>query len=531
MKKGLIFGVLSMCAVLASAKTFVDKTNLDQLGFRVLDSGQLAWNEEDGSAVMYMGSPSEVKNIRVTDPTALRGYRYKQITSELTLSASGGFVTITDGFRWTSNSTTDAPNYEYEYVDISKTGHDVTYDAESGTASDNGGSAHWCDGLYIKNTNGTYTATTVADGTIIGGSNSVQNVQYAYRHKYLILTATVISKDSNIEELDFTFSQSQPLGLGDMNPIGTSRKITYDGRTATVTIMVNYVSSNGKFVEVSGFTAKCIGIGDVVRANDLAVNKILIYDKLTDENGRKSGGKRKIKGLIEDEDEEDDPTAGAFDLYNLRSWAKHLYDGNRGVHWANYAATNHVFMKNKCIYWGQNSTYMGNAMMGVSGDSFFFSSDSTQWLTYTPSGTNAVPAEYQGIEIAITAINKDSDLETDPNCWTIDVDLNVPTGKSVPGLDMLQVLYSAGLERPCLWYPIVCEWRTTDNGAGLSYHVVIPEAYGEPETGFWKIKLNTGALAATLKVKARIQAIGDDGRMYNLIWPEGGGAVTATLAD
>lgn len=528
MKKGLILTVLSMLAVVASAKTYIDKTNLDQLSFRVLDSGQVAWNEEDGSAVIYMGSPTEVKNIRVTDPTALRGYRMKTITDELTLAASANMNAVVGGFRWVANSSADAAIYQYEYVDLAKTGHDRKYDAAKGTA---GEPSHWESGLYIKNNDGTYTATTVADGTIVGGSNSVQNIQYAYRHKYLMLQVDVISKDSSIEELDFLFSQSAGGGLGDMDPIGTSRRISYDGRRATVTVKVNYVSGNGKFVELTGFTAKCLGIGDVVQANDLLVNKIFFYDKLTDENGRSTGHKIRIKGVEDDEDEED-PTAGAFDLYNLRYWAKHLYDGNRGQDWANYAATNHINMKTKSIYWGASHNsegdYIYNAMMGVSGNSFFFNVGNDQWLVYTPAGASDIPVQYQGIEIAITAIHQDTSSEANPGCWTIDVDINVPSGKTAPGLDQLEVLYSAGMERPCLWYPIVCTWEST--GAN-SYHVVIPIAYAEPSKGFWKVRFNHSPTSSKLKIKAGLQVIGTDGRMYDLAWPEGGGAVTATLAE
>ena len=530
MKKGLILTVLSMLAFVASAKTYIDKTNLDQLSFRVLDSGQVAWNEEDGSAVIYMGSPTEVKNIRVTDPTALRGYRHKTITDELTLAASANLNATVGGFEWIANSSADASIYQYEYIDLDKTGSDIKYDAAKGTPGD---PSHWADGLYIKNLDGTYTATTVADGTIVGGSNSVQNIQYAYRHKYLMLQVDVISKDSNIEELDFMYEQGPVGGLGDMDPIGTSRKITYDGRRATVAVKVEYVSGNGKYVRLKNFTAKCLGIGDVVQANDLAVNKIYFYDRLTDENGRgASKFKLRKKGENVEDDEEDDPTAGAFDLYQLRYWAKHLYDGDRGHDWANYAATNHINMKTKCIYWGVSSNNTGNviynAMMGISGDSFFFNAGSEQWLVYTPASAGDIPVQYQGVQIAITAIHQNTPSESNPGCWTIDVDIDVPSGKTAPNLDQLEVLYSPGLERPCLWYPIVCTWDTV---SANSYHVTIPLAYAEPSKGFWKIKFNCMPTASKLKIKAGLQVIGTDGRMYDLTWPTGGGAVTATLAD
>ena len=505
-----------MCTVLASAKTFVDKTNLDQLQFRVLDSGQMAWNEEDGSAVLYVGSPSEVKNLRVTDPTALRGFRYKTISDELTLCCTNPRITrVTGGFKWTRSSSADAPYYKYEYKDVSRYGHDVTYVASKGSASV-ADSGHWESGLYINNGDGTYTATTLADGTLIGGSNYVGNVQYAYQHKYLEFVIDIVSKDVNIEELDFNYSESASGGIGDMDPINVTREIVYNGRSASLILHVNYTSGDGKMFEVKNFSATCMGEGDVVQVNDLLQNQIWIYDSLTDENGRRDT----------DRDGEYDQIAGAFNLYNLRKWAKNLYNGNRGEHWANYKATNHVDLADKVLYWS-----VGRNMIGVSGNNMFFNSGDDQWMVYYPGTAADIPVEYQGVTLEFSAIRQNKANEEDPNCWTMDVEINVPAGKSVPGTEMLEMLYCTGLERPCLWYPIVCEWRSLDNGAGLSYRVIMPLAYSEPTKGFWKARINTGNWSNKLKIKAQLQCIGSDGKMYNLSWPTGGGTVTATLAD
>ena len=531
MKKLFIFGVLSMCSVLASAKTFLDKTNLDQLNFRVLDAGQVTWNEEDGSAVVYVGSPTEVKNIRVADPTALRGYRYKTINDELSINACSAFAQPSPGvFQWTSSNS---DTYEYEYIDIEKTGRDVTYSAESGTAS-SASVEHWQNGLYIKNQDGTYTATTVADGTLIGGSNYVGSVQYAYRHKYVTLTLDIISKDTNIQILDYLYEQSAATGIGDMDPIGTERQIVYDGRKASLTVKVNYTSGNGKFVKLSGFSASCIGIGDVIQANDLKQNKIYIFDRITDENGRYVNKKFRKKTQGESviyDDEEEDPTAGAFDLYELRYWAKHLYDGNRGEHWSKYSAIDHVNMSSLYgLYW----PILGGSehFLGPSGNSLLISTKGESWFEYIPAtGTDSLDGtEYEGVQIAFTKISQPNGTGKD-SPWVLEIMIDVPNGSTTPPQSMMDVMYCAHLERPTLWYPIVCTWESLDSGAGKEWRITVPVVYSVPDRGFWKIKFRPFAANNVLRLKCKIQAMGSDGRMYNLTWPVGGGAVTATLVE
>lgn len=513
--------VLSMMTVLASAKTFLDKTNLDQLNFRVLDAGQVTWNEEDGSAVIYVGSPTEVKNIRVADPTALRGFRYKTINDELTVNASAAFTQPSAGvFRWVSSNS---DTYKYEYNDIPKTGSDVKVSAYD--------SSHWIIGYATKNNDGTYTDVSLPVDTLIGGSNLTSNVQYAYKHKYVELSVEVISKDTNIQELDYVYDQSAAASLGDMDPIGTERQIIYDGRHATINIKVKYTSGNGKYVQLSNFSAACIGIGDVQQANDLKQNKIYIFDRITDENGR---GTRKIRRRNAEadviDDGEEDPTAGAFDLYELRYWAKHLYDGNRGQDWSKYAASNHVYMgKMYGLYWSTVSA--GEAFMGISGNSMLFSSGGESWFEYTPDLSNTLEGtEYEGVQIAFTSISQPNGTGKD-NPWVLEIIIDVPAGSTIPPKALMDVMYTPGLERPCLWYPIVCEWESLDNGAGKEWRITVPQTYSVPNKGFWKIKFRPFDTKSMLKIKCAIQAMGADGRMYKLEWPEGGGAVTATLVE
>lgn len=513
MKKGLIFGVLSMITVLASAKTFIDKTNLDQLNYRVLESGQVAWNEEDGSAVIYIGSPTAVQNIRVIDPTALRGYRYKVIDDELTFNACDRFVsssTTNDTiFTYTSNSSLDT--FSTEYVDFSNTG--------SGSVATNGTSymgAHaWVTGIYTKSDDGTYTPVTLADGTILGGTNQVdKSIQYAYQRKFIRLTVEVIAKDSNIEELDFYFKQSEGT-MGDMQPIETERDIVYNGRRATIEVRVLHLSGNGKTVTLSGFTAKCKGIGDVEQVNDLALNKIFIYDRLTDENGRT--GKR-IRG------EEATGVASGFDLYELRYWAKHLYDGNRGEDWAKYRALSHVNMSNR---WHR---YVGNLAMGpTSGDGFAFAKKGVPYMEYVHNSDASLDGTpYEGVQVAFTDIDPAS---SDVGTVTLAIIIDVPEGSERPAMDRFILQWKNDLTYD-LWTPINGVWTQTDS-EGLEWTIEVPAAYATAlnKAGFYRIYINANPTAHKLRVNAELQVVGSDGYMYKLSWPSGGGTVTATLVE
>lgn len=513
MKKTLIAAILSMCVVGAFGKTFLDKTNLSQLNFRVLDSGQVAWNEEDGSAVVYVGSPSEVKNLRVVDPTALRGFRRKIITDELTFNASAGTTKNADGsFRYTYHPNTAVYEYEYKAIEPKQEGY-----VYNGTTWNNG--PQWGEGIYVQGNDGTY----VTAGLTVGQTFATKDdpVSYYYKHKYVKVTIDVISKDTNIEALDYTYGQYQG-GFGDMDPMGVTRTITYNGRRATIEIHIDYGHDN-VYVNVSNISAACTGIGDNIAVNDLKVNNIWIKDRISYESRSSSigpGRKRKT--------DEQAILSGAFNLYELRYWAKHLYDGNRGQHWANYQATNHVDMKSNFITWAGSRTAIGGSADGMQ-----FIQNSMTFMSFTGSSStnDLIGTPYEGVQIAITDIKQvNDDSDQDYGCWTIDVAIDVPSGKTAPSLSMMEVLYAPGLEKPIIWYPIICRWDPTDE-YGTSYHVVIPQVYAEPSKGFFKVRAVVNPLANKLKIKAEVQLIGSDGLMYKLSWPSGGGAVTATLVE
>lgn len=512
----ILVGLVAMMSVLASAKTFIDKTNLDQLNYRVLDSGQFAWTEEDGSAVLYVGSPTEVKNIRVTDPTALRGYRYKFIDDELSFNADDAFVSTV-----TSNSTTFTFTYssaqheslkQIKYRDIEQTGgHGYAVTNNNIKIND------WYGGLYVKNGD-TYTvASGLPDGTIVGGTNQTyKSVQYAYGYKCITLTVDVIAHDTAIEELDFLYQESVSSGIGDMDPIHTSRRIIYDGRHARIEVDLTYTSGDGKFIKMSDFTAKCRGIGDVEMVNDLTQNKIFIFDKLAEEEGINR------RDFLKDKTDTLRKTLNGFDLSNLRYWAKHLYDGNRGEHWSKYPAYEHVNMSNRWF------RFVGNYAHGPSGNGYTFAKDGNEFLSYE-QGTSSGGGQYDGVQIAFTAINNAHRPNGEP--LSLDIIIDVPEGKTRPPMDLFRVQWKDDLT-DSLWLPINGVWTQTD-ADGLEWHIEIPEAYSAPinKAGFYRIYLNAEPYTNKVKITAELQVVGSDGYMYKLSWPSGGGAVTATLVD
>ena len=518
MKKGLLFVAIVAASVLASAKTFVDKTNLDQLNYRVLESGQFAWTEEDGSAVIYVGSPTEVKNLRVTDPTALRGFRYKTINEELTFNACDLFTSTVvasnnaNVFTYTSNSSRDNSYKSTKYKDLGDTG--AGYAVTNNTIKVE---FRTVTGVYVHNSDGSYTPISLPDGSYVGGTNQLAGVQYAYQYEYIPLSIEVISKETNIEEIDFEYSQTEG-GLNDMNPIETERRIIYDGRHATIELDVVWTSGNNKYCRLSNFTTKCRGIGDVELVNDLTQNKIYIYDKLLSEEGKHSGRPRRDQwGNMHSND------TPYFDLSDLRYWTKHLYDGNRGEHWANYVALNHIHTSNRWIR--TTSDWFSQGPMST--NMYAFAHKGVEYMTFAADeGSGSQHAsQYAGIQIAFTAINAGTD-ET-----SLDIVIDVPAGKTRPPMDTFLVQWKDDLRDP-VWTPINCVWTQTD-GAGLEWHIEVPSVYAQPlnKTGFYRIYLRSDPYASTLKIQAELQVMGSDGYMYKLSWPQGGGTVTATLVD
>lgn len=495
---------------LASAATFLDKTSLPQLGYRTLEPGQVTWNEEDGSAVLYVGSPTETKNLRVVDPASLRGYRYKHITDELTYNCGTNMTDLGNGkFKWV-RSTPGERKFIYELVDRdlkmpANNGSAWTSNEDGVPAVSGGGFPYNADNRVctINAATGEYEEIWPTTGEILSPTNMAGIVYYKKIGCYEA-NIQIISKDSSIQELDYVFTQAQG-GIGDFYPIVTTREIVYDGRTATLTVRVLSTSSNDKWFQVDSFDAKCIGVGDI----DGYVNDVT--DEFT------------IK--IKDQH-------GTYDLNNLRHELYHKYDGNRGFDWSKYSAYQNAKMRDYSLTWAYTWTNLndsteiktsqfGIGLMGEKKDQMAISASGQTMMRFVTSDSAANP--YSGAQIQITEWKQNSDT----GCWemTFDCSIGIPAR-------YLYIKYRRRLENyDNIWEEITSVLTDTSGGAGTSYKAVIPQVYGMPATGFFRVGCSASQYYNRVKVKATLSVLGSDGYMYKLTFPEGGGAVTAVLDD
>lgn len=499
----LMLFVLSMIGV-ASATSFLDKTSTDQLTYRALSPGQVAWNEEDGSAVMYIGSPSEDKNLRVIDPAALRGYRYKTIDEELTFNCDSRMQMLTNSTFKVNNWRSSSPHDGYQYNEITGTNTVVKDSSAEG---------------YVPVTYSTYDVLTDTYTDVnlpVGFRFNVDNdTTYYQKLKYWEYTVTVISKYSNIQSIDYAYSEKIE-GFGDFVTMIQKRTITYDGRKATLTIRIIEGTSEGVWFQVTGFSAVCAGIGDDLGYVNNCTNTVF-----------------KIRDKV-----------GTYDLNNLRYELYHKYDGNRGEHWSNYKAVSTVSMGVHPLYW-VNTNVNASTSLGISGNSMLFAFGGSSYMQYIPAtASDLTGTPYEGLQITITdimgaptnrkTVSGDYDGNNDYSAYiTSDKQIGIPfvCSVSLPG-EYIEVLYKEHLDDP-FWLPIEATlYDVSANSDSTKWLAIIPESYYvDHRLGFWKIGANVLAKKNRLNIKATVSVMGDDGKMYKLTFPSGGGAVTAVLDD
>ena len=481
MKKIITLCMVGLAAVFASAKTLPDKTNEKQLNFRVLDAGQMAWNEEDGGGVLYLGSPTESKNLRIIDPTTIRGFRYKSITSELTVSASSNVVMETNqSYLYTCGQDTSPVLQDYELITKEET---VKYDEKTGRQTKD-----YC--TYDPNT-GTYTHVTLPEGFVI---DPTAGTDYYVCKDYHLVIFTIFAKDSVINELDFVYTEIQG-AIGDFAEISTSRTITYDGQKAILEVKV-WAGRPQDWFRVTNFTAKCAGIGDTVDfVNDVSTNGNLTV-KIRDKEG-------------------------TYNLNNLRYELYHKYDGNRGEHWSKYKAIANAEMGEHFIIFSSTNNHTKSAF-GASGKSFVFQHCDNNYIKYIP-GESDPSSPYAGTECRFTAINFPTAGST---VWTLDFILSNPVPANFIEVEYVDDL----LKARAFWEP--CEVTLTDVGGDqMNWHAEVPANYGTRKMGFWRIRLTFDALRNNLDVRATLRVLGENGKMYKLTFPTAGGTVTAVLDE
>jgi hypothetical protein len=483
MLKYLIFGAIAIASVVnafAGSPVYGSATSTDQLTYRVLDGGQVAWMEDDGSAVMYVGSVNESKNLKVTDPAALRGCRVFRIDAELSKSCSKNMSIETGGafkFKPDADILNNPDGYEY---------HIITDDEVAVSGVD----------YYIKDSEGNYSKSSVSEGQSLPANT------YYLKKPYWICRVMIVSKDSNIIELDYQYLERASTDT-DFNLCRTSRTITYDGRYAYLDIKVSYGSPDGQgntrdYFSVSNFSANTIGIGDKYGyINNLSKTKFYIHDSLCSTNEYSS--------------------AYGFDLYRLREWAMHLYDGNRGEHWYTYDAKSDVNMlKNRLLFSSVSTAETNKYAIGISGRNLDFNYNGIPFMSYRKSESG------QNLDSNRIQITKFEIL--DSNECVIEF---MSTFK-VDNPSLIKIMHKIELDKGD-YYSIPYALEEMDD-TGMYFKATIPSSYYEQyNTGFFRIYYESDQYLDTLKIAATISVLGEDGKYYKLKIPAGGGAVTAEL--
>ena len=202
---------------------------------------------------------------------------------------------------------------------------------------------------------------------------------------------------------------------------------------------------------------------------------------------------------------------GSIELGNLRSWAKNLYNGNRGENWASYPATNHVRLAGKRIDFGNNSRY-------------YMRTDSRTNLVVSAGGYDAITVGFHGVNVdtnsfRITSVTAPNSSGTVTLTYVIDVDDFSPSLMGVMRRDDL----------------VDDVWHVMDPGTyTVSGDTVTIPGQTNP-SGFYKLIYDGNVASNVLEVRLRGNVVvedalvlkGTDGNYYK-ITVGAGGVISAT---
>lgn len=205
---------------------------------------------------------------------------------------------------------------------------------------------------------------------------------------------------------------------------------------------------------------------------------------------------------------------GQYDLADLRYWTTHLYDGNRGEHWANYDAVNDIMMKDKRLVFSTNSS----ASIGYNNENLAIS---MMGIPAMQIWKNASTNNYTG-DLRITAVEKKDDM------YQISF-YQAVKNNGIPEFDSSQLLvqYADSLngnsDETINWRYLSngTDFTVTDYGDGIGI-VNVYYNIGN-DKGFYKLVYN-GIMTETMRVdfnapvhiKKGLYLTGDDGIVYRI---------------
>lgn len=237
------------------------------------------------------------------------------------------------------------------------------------------------------------------------------------------------------------------------------------------------------YVTVTGFTVTTRALGEIDIVNDTSNTVYTIRDRL-----------------------------GKYSLYDLRYWATHLYDGNRGEDWSDYKAKNSVLLEGHTMFFDSAKRYR---MQVNSQTNLVIAGAGRNLVTIrADGGTSGGDVEYTVLEftgITIDSVNKRAVL-------TFHHDI---TGYDPENLELLYCdhLENGGAEnfysltRDTSWYFVDESTISVD---------CMPEGI-DPKRGFWRLRYD-GVLSSVLSMTVDVPLYvtrglfltGTDGKVYQV---------------
>lgn len=301
------------------------------------------------------------------------------------------------------------------------------------------------------------------------------------RDRYTITTTAtntiIITVPQTYNVTDFGYHVEDVPAQGEL--VSSSPSSAWMERNGNVAV-ITFVKGGAPLAYVDNISVYAKEFGDGEGFNDLTLTTFMLRDSM-----------------------------GVIDFANLRHWAAHLYDGNRGEHWANYPAANNVRLAGHKLVFDRQMDYWAGM------------SAKTQ-LVVQAGGTDAVHIERLNPTMpaytyfAITSILRDSATDTVTMTYTHDI-----TGFTLEGM---RVLVSDDLAGPWFSLPEEDYTATVDT-------VTVPNWTGN--VGFFKLVYQgayTDAVRVTLRgsvvVKDALILRGTDSKYYRIT--VSGGTLTAT---
>lgn len=306
--------------------------------------------------------------------------------------------------------------------------------------------------------------------------------------RYVITTTAtntiVITVPSVYDVTDYGYHVEDVPPPGDIAPQTPSfSRLEQDRNVAVITFVKG--SAPSAYVEKISVYAKEFGDGEGY--NDLTLTTFMLRDSM-----------------------------GVIDFANLRHWAAHLYDGNRGEHWASYAAKRMVRLDGRGIAFDQDREFVATM------------TKSTNLVVQAGAATAITIGHGPGVQAVSYTYFRITDIDvTSPPAVTLGFAHDIG-GFTTEGLG---VLYADELTGP--WVSVAeGDYAVAYNGDGTGT-ITIPRGNEAAATGFFKLAY-FGAMTDAVRITLRGSVVvrdalilrGTDSKYYRI--SVSGGTLTAT---